>query len=294
VTYPNLHASIVLVCCAASCVHPAAGVAAPGAADSLGPNADSVAALWPARRLPSVSKVFRDYGRDQARIWTRPLHLHGSDLLPVAACGVTLAWLLRLDKPLEDDLVGDTTLEKASLQISKAGSGVVGAGLAAAFYLEGLLADDGHARDCGLVMGRALLDSWTVVLVMKTAANRTRPLDGPGRGKFWNGGSSFPSGHAITAWTAATVVAREYAAHTWVPPVCYAGAAAVAVAGVTSQQHFPSDAFVGSVLGCWIGDFAFRSSRSGTAVGATGWRPALEFGETVAGCGPGPRISWRF
>jgi hypothetical protein len=72
------------------------------------------------------------------------------------------------------------------------------------------------------------------------------------KGRFFEGGSSFPSEHAMLAWSAAAVLATRYPG-----PLTkffvYSGAAAIGTSRVIAGKHFPSDALVGSALGYMIG-----------------------------------------
>jgi hypothetical protein len=75
---------------------------------------------------------------------------------------------------------------------------------------------------------------------------------------FFDGGLSFPSGHATSAWALATVVANEYHDHKAVQVAAYALASAVSVSRFTARAHFLSDTFVGSVIGYGIGRFVYK------------------------------------
>jgi len=73
-------------------------------------------------------------------------------------------------------------------------------------------------------------------------------------GTFGNSGS-FPSGHAIAAFSVASVFACRYRRRRWVPWVAYGGATVIALSRIPVQAHFPSDVFVGATLGYVIGHY---------------------------------------
>jgi hypothetical protein len=100
----------------------------------------------------------------------------------------------------------------------------------------------------------ALTDSSLVVLALKAATNRQRPGSGDHDGAFWEGGKSFPSGHAIMSWTMASVVAHEYR-NPWIQAAAYGTAGAVSAARFTGKNHFASDLLVGSTIGYLVGRF---------------------------------------
>src|SRR5262245_18867422 len=56
---------------------------------------------------------------------------------------------------------------------------------------------------------RALLDSRIVVGILKPIAGRNRPDPHGENDPFFHGGDSFPSGHAITSGSLASVIAHE-------------------------------------------------------------------------------------
>jgi len=62
-------------------------------------------------------------------------------------------------------------------------------------------------------------------------------------------GTSFPSGHALMSFSVATVFARRYRQHHWVPYVAYGLASVISFSRVTTGAHFPSDVFIGAALG---------------------------------------------
>ena len=89
--------------------------------------------------------------------------------------------------------------------------------------------------------------------VIKVATFRQRPYVPDSTGKFWDGNTSFPSGHTIAAWAAASSLAHSYPRKRWLRWGAYGAAAAVGVLRITANQHFPSDVVVGGTLGYLIG-----------------------------------------
>lgn len=113
----------------------------------------------------------------------------------------------------------------------------------------------------------AIADTGLVSLVLKDVTRRVRPVNLPPHGNaydtwFESGGSimsgrgGFPSGHAIAAFSVATVVARQYRNHKWVPWVAYGGAALAGFSRLSLSAHFASDVFMGAALGYSISRFA--------------------------------------
>jgi membrane-associated phospholipid phosphatase len=51
------------------------------------------------------------------------------------------------------------------------------------------------------------------------------------------------------SFSVATVFARRYRQHRWVPYVAYGLAGVLSFSRVTTGAHFPSDVFIGAALG---------------------------------------------
>ncbi|MBV9086422.1 MAG: phosphatase PAP2 family protein [Acidobacteria bacterium] len=90
---------------------------------------------------------------------------------------------------------------------------------------------------------------------LKVAFNRSRP-DRPGllrNDSFWDGGSSFPSGHAAMSWAFAAAMARQFPHNKWVKIGSYSTAAVVSGLRFSAKKHYPSDILIGGVEGYAIG-----------------------------------------
>ena len=111
-------------------------------------------------------------------------------------------------------------------------------------------------------------DSFILSTVIKGVTRRTRPSAVPPNGNFsdtwfktgagssFSGDASFPSGHSIAAFSVATVFARRYSNHRWVPWLAHGLAGPGSLSRITGQAHFASDVFVGAALGYSISRFA--------------------------------------
>lgn len=143
-----------------------------------------------------------------------------------------------------------------SITISNATLGATAA-TAGGIYLTGLLTHNDHAEDTGVRTAEATIDSVILYGAAKAIFSRQRPFSGRGDGRFFAGNwtnGSFPSGHAMFTWTIASTVAHEYHSP-WLKILMYGLATSVSTTRVTSREHFPSDVFVGSVLGYGIGAY---------------------------------------
>jgi membrane-associated phospholipid phosphatase len=109
-----------------------------------------------------------------------------------------------------------------------------------------------------------MADAAIVQTVLKDATMRLRPVQYPASGWFATsssptsyirGNGSFPSGHSIEAFSVATIIARRYRTHRWVPYAAYGLAALVGFSRLSLNVHFLSDVFMGGALGYSISRF---------------------------------------
>ena len=131
--------------------------------------------------------------------------------------------------------------------------------ITAGLYIGGAISHNPKARETGILGGEAALDSLIVVAVLKSVTQRPRPLEDNGKGSFFTGGDSFPSGHSAAAWALASVVAHEYNKNILYPVTAYGLASLVSLSRLSGQQHFASDIVAGSAIGWFIGRYVFQT-----------------------------------
>jgi membrane-associated phospholipid phosphatase len=244
-------------------VTPDAAVEMPAQAGS----AQSGTPAAPAERDVSERLLIPNFLHDQKDMWLFPVTQlgHGRHWVPaVAVVGVT-AGLLALDAHDAPyfrrtttfngfDRVFSANITQASILIAPA-----------AFYGVGLFDKDPYARKTGLFAAEALADVTVLSLVIKGITRQERPEAIPPYGNFSDTffkakgnpfSSGFPSGHAISGFAVATVIARRYGKrHRWVPYVAYGAAGLIGFSRITNQAHFPSEVFLGAALGYAVARF---------------------------------------
>jgi membrane-associated phospholipid phosphatase len=213
----------------------------------------------PAKRPSLEREFFKNILRDQKAIWTSPTHLQTKDARWLVPLGLGTAALIATDQQTGDEIAESDKPLRASRVISYAGSSYSTGAIAAAFYLFGRAGHNDRARETGLLAGQALIDSAIVATSIKAITQRTRPTGGRSRGDFFDGGSSFPSGHSIKAWTLATIIAHEYHDKPVVQIAAYGIASAVSVSRFTGRNHYLSDVLIGSAMGYGIGRYVYRT-----------------------------------
>jgi membrane-associated phospholipid phosphatase len=205
---------------------------------------------------------------DQKAIWLSPVKLKERKYwLPTAlVLGVT-AGLIALD-PVEGRYFHNSTSFGGFNNVFSSSATAWGTVVApVSLYAIGFVGKDSKMKKTALLAGEAAADSEIVTTVLKSAGGRLRPSDVPLKGNYsdtWfenapgtlHSNASFPSGHSIAAFSIATVIARRYRNHRWVPYVAYGGAALVGFSRLSGSAHFTSDVFVGGVLGYSISRFA--------------------------------------
>jgi membrane-associated phospholipid phosphatase len=200
--------------------------------------------------------VLRDFGQ----VLTRPLRLKPTDAFLLVPAAAATAIFLREDvtvfraihKTVPDPLLFHKRL---SVWTSFLGEGLVDAGVFAGFAISGT---DGGPR-IALEGMEALLATAVVSRGMKWAFREERPAnDGWHKhwfvGRGWWGADSMPSGHAMSAFATAAVLACEFPK---LAPLFYALALCVGLARIQEAAHWPSDVVVGTALGIMIGREAF-------------------------------------
>jgi len=226
-----------------------------------------------AEREVSWSTLPRNFLQDQKDIWLFPVRLaKGRQWLPTLAVTAVTAALVVADPH-------DTPYFRRTARFegfNDAFSGRITAGeiaiVPAAFLIVGHFHHDSYAEKTALLAGEAYADSAIVDVVLKVATRRLRPSDIPPSGKFTDTffnshvsptgiNTSFPSGHASAAFAVAAVFSHRYRQHRWVPWVAYGTAAVISFSRVTNQSHFPSDVFLGAVLGYTMTRFAVLRPR---------------------------------
>ena len=226
----------------------AAGVAFPQSAPSNG--------------IPATPRQFAaSLVSDQKAIWTSPFRMNKRQWLNTALplVGGTAA-LIAIDKRAVRGLPNTPDQLKWSGRVSNAGAAYSLFGATLLPAVVGKITKKPEISRGGISAAEALVDSFAVIYVMKYAFGRERPDQPNGNSRFFHGGISFPSGHAMSVWAAAA--ATGYHRHTprWLTITAYAAATAVSLSRVGAQRHHPADIFAGSAMGFLIGRYVGRKN----------------------------------
>jgi membrane-associated phospholipid phosphatase len=199
--------------------------------------------------------------QDQKAIWTSPFHTSRDDVKFWAIFGGATAALVATDRWSVKVLPNSSSQVSVSTWGSRLGSAYSLVPISGAFYLIGTGTHQERFRETGLIAFETLIDTSLVVEAVKLVADRARPLDSDGKGHFWDSpsrwNSGFPSGHAISTWAMASVIAHEYPHPRIIPVIAYGLAGVVVVSRVGARKHFPGDVVAGSAMGWFIGDYVY-------------------------------------
>jgi hypothetical protein len=208
--------------------------------------------------------------------------MDGNDAMVWGGIAGTTALLLTVDEPVAREahrLRNESIfVQKVSPAVTQFGQFYVPYSIAAAYCLEGLVFNDDTSVDTGLLAAQAMLHSGIVVQVLKNIFGRSRPFvhsdedawHGPGMilRRDAHGGfspyDSFPSGHTITAFSLATVIAGRESP--WVGYVAYTCATLTGISRLTQHEHWLSDVVAGAALGIAIGKLELRRHNNSLAI----------------------------
>jgi hypothetical protein len=204
---------------------------------------------------------------DEKDMWLFPVKLaKGKNWLPAAIIIGGTAAFIKEDPPLERKVRQTDLFTDYNKVLKSSVSGGLIAIIPVGFYAVSLVRHDSYGQGTAMLAGEAVLNDSVLMVVMKAITRRARPSEFLPNGayndtffathnSFLGKGSSFPSGHAMMAFSVADVFAQRYRHHKWVPYVAYTLATAISFSRVTTGAHFPSDVFIGAAMGFSISHF---------------------------------------
>lgn len=220
--------------------------------------------------------LFKSILQDEGHILTSPLRMKGKDFLIWGSVALITGVLIANDESIYRSFkkyqAKHSWVDDVSPKITKLGLGEWNLGIAGAFYLGGLIFKDQRARETARLTFMTFIHTGIVVQIGKHLSGRQRPswdngIDhwaGPsGFFKRYDEGQlsrydAFPSGHTITIFGTATVIAEMYKKTVWVPILSYTLASMCGLSRVTEDTHWLSDVFLGAVLGYAIGKYVVK------------------------------------
>jgi hypothetical protein len=209
---------------------------------------------------------------DQKDIWLFPTKLaKGKHIWPtIAIVGITTGFVAS-DPYSAPPFRNTTSFSGFNRVLSSTNTGAFIAAVPAAMYAIGWARKDSYAQQTALLAGEAFADGFLLDLPFKAITARQEPINYTGNGpysdSFFNGthnpfhSGGFYSVHSMGAMAVATVIARRYRSHRWVPFVAYGLAGAICFSRITRSDHFPADVFLGGTMGFVIARYAVLPQR---------------------------------
>jgi membrane-associated phospholipid phosphatase len=209
----------------------------------------------------AVVKEIGRYLSDSIAFVGAPLNWNRGDGAQAVGAGVIVGGLIAADpsiyRGIQDARSNFTNSVAAATTVFGAGGAW---GTAGGLLILGLVSGQSGIRDMGRDSLETLVFATTINnIVFKPAFGRWRPQESDGKNKFepFSKHNSFPSGHATTAWSVASVVAMR--APGWIiPTIAYGLATVVAFDRVNDQAHFMGDVVAGAFFATATGRFLVR------------------------------------
>lgn len=227
------------------------------------------------KREEKKSSLVGDFWRDNGRIWTSPFRIRGTQWLVWGGVALVTGVMIANDegiyREIKDYQDSHGWVDEISPFFCRLCEGYPFP-IAGVFLLGGWVFKDKKMVETGSLAIQAMLHSFLVVQTVKHLTGRQRPSwdegidrwEGPS-GFFkryeagqWARYDAFFSGHTVTIWSLATVIAHQYRKQFIVPVLCYSTALLGGLATITEDLHWISDVFLGAVVGYAIGRFVVK------------------------------------
>jgi hypothetical protein len=221
--------------------------------------------------LDNAKQWFKRFAEDERDLWTSPGRIRSHDANWLLVLGGAAASLMVADHAIMQHNTLSAVNTRRSVDFSNYGTGAL-IGVGGALYLWGKMTGDDHKQETGFLSGEAALNALAASIVLQSVLGRERPgMDGA-QGRFFRGGTSFPSDHSAVAWSIASMIAHQYPGPL-TKLLAYGLAGAVSVSRVTGNQHFPSDVLVGGAMG-WLIAREIYHKHHDPNLGGEGWSGA--------------------
>ena len=210
---------------------------------------------------PLGRKLLLNILYDQEDIFTSPFHINRHNAATWILFTAVTGGLIAADHHIANSFANSRGQLRWGGRISNIGASYTLVPLVGAYYGFGVWRDHAKAREIGVLGTESLIDSLIVAGALKEVFRRNRPAE-PESGEFWEGGTSFPSGHAIQMWSIASLVAHEYPHRKIVGITAYSLASIVSAARIAANKHFASDVVAGGAMGWFIGRYVYQTHMS--------------------------------
>jgi len=200
------------------------------------------------------SNYFKGIFTDAGYMLTSPLRWDYADWATASVVAGVTGVFFALDDEIQEefqDRRSSTTDDLAEI-FEPFGNGAITFPTLIGFYIFGNLAENEKIERTALLAAESFMVTGLFATVLKVATGRPRPSRGQPADTFdgfSTSNKSFPSGHTITAFAIATVVANEYEDVPFVAPISYGIATLTGLSRINDDKHWASDVFFAAALG---------------------------------------------
>ena len=223
-----------------------------------------VISMFPGSLRAEPRNAFVSIPGGLGRFASGPVRWRSGDWLTAAGASLGVAWAFQHDEGLRREVQGARSTGRD--EFWKGVTTLGNAEIPALFAAMGMTLGRGQFQDSSATALQALAITGVTILVLKPALGSIRPdadaADGSIDRRFFDysdgsfGHKSFPSGHAMTAFSVAEVYGDAYG-RWWTYPL----AAMIAYSRVYLDRHWTSDIFAGAALGIAAGQAALNESK---------------------------------
>jgi len=204
----------------------------------------------------SGGDYLKDFISDSKSTLTAPLRWDKSGWIKASLVAGITAGLYACDQDIQDwtQRKRNSTSDKIADFAGPFGDGMYTLPPLGVLYLYGHIFENEKAKRSAWLSLESFVFTGIFTQALKFSTHRHRPSsadpystwDGPGLSRS---NLSFPSGHASSAFSIATVIANEYDDIIFIPPLAYTIATLTALSRINDNKHWASDVFLGSALG---------------------------------------------
>ncbi len=192
--------------------------------------------------------------------YTQPLRWKEKDWITFGGIVAGTAALLAVDKPANTYFAeqGEDIPDFITKSSFRFGKPVFNYGLTTSVYAMGLLTKNKKIRKTGVLLIASATAGGLLQTLSKTLVGRARPLTGEGNlsFRFWSseaGFHSFPSGHAILAFTTAYAIGKQFS-NPFLKGGIYAIGLLSPVSRLWSEAHWLTDVVLGVAISVVVVD----------------------------------------
>ncbi|MCX5786576.1 MAG: phosphatase PAP2 family protein [Elusimicrobia bacterium] len=217
---------------------------------------------------PEISSFPGDVLKETGRVFTSPARMSPADGYWLAGLAGGGLLIYSMDGQIRHAFKKNKSSfnDSAANTLEKLGNGAYDLGFLGVYGAAGCLLKKPEMTGTAMLAAESFAAANAAGTVVKVMAGRARPYAGEGKGGFTpfhakTAYTSFPSGHATSAFSVASVIAARYES-TAVGIIAYSLASGVAMQRIYADKHWASDVFAGAALGTVVGRAVVKNAKT--------------------------------